>query len=279
MQIEIEDSNRFGPLDPARLEAFEARLPAPLPEPYRRFLLSHNGGYPSGARKACILHHVCGIHDGPDWAQFRDNAKLYGGVIPKQMLPFADDPGGNFYCISLHGPNRGAVYFFDHESSGACDGFTLDAPDFDAFLQAVAWRILASRGDIAAIETEIREGFNIHQKIYGDRTLFDLALEHHHLHLQKLLHQAGARPSRLALLDGVASRNLENVRFLVEIGSPIDAANEEWGTTPLMLAATFNELKIAQFLLASGANRSLQNKKGETAAQRAQSPEMKKLLS
>ena len=39
-----QNSNPHGPLDRIRLAAFEARLGTVLPDDYRKFLVTHNGG-------------------------------------------------------------------------------------------------------------------------------------------------------------------------------------------------------------------------------------------
>ena len=116
MKIRIVDSNRFGKLTPAKLNAFEKSLGSTLPEPYRTHLLNHNGGYVDGAKRLGNLHHVYGIHDGPGWARFHDRSQMYGGLVPERLLPIADDPGGNLICIVLSGPDRGALCFWDHEA-------------------------------------------------------------------------------------------------------------------------------------------------------------------
>jgi hypothetical protein len=38
-----------------------------------------------------------------------------GDVLPPGILPFAQDWGGNFYCVVLSGPSAGAVVYWDHE--------------------------------------------------------------------------------------------------------------------------------------------------------------------
>jgi cell wall assembly regulator SMI1 len=113
MEVRIVDSNRYGKLTLARLKSFERSLGTTVPEPYRKHLLDHNGGYVEGARRLGVLHHVHGIHDGPAWARFRDRSQVYGGLVPERLLPIADDPGGNLICIVLAGPDRGVVCFLD----------------------------------------------------------------------------------------------------------------------------------------------------------------------
>jgi SMI1 / KNR4 family (SUKH-1) len=44
--------------------------------------------------------------------------ELVGDVLPPGALPFAEDWGGNFYCLMLSGPRAGQVVFWDHERDG-----------------------------------------------------------------------------------------------------------------------------------------------------------------
>jgi hypothetical protein len=41
--------------------------------------------------------------------------ELVWDVLPPLALPFAEDWGGNLYCLMLSGPQAGQVVFWDHE--------------------------------------------------------------------------------------------------------------------------------------------------------------------
>jgi hypothetical protein len=119
----VKNSNPHGPLDAARLTAFEARIGAALPADYRRFLLAHNGGQfvpceivlPGEAEPFASLGAAFGLHDGADALdRVFDNVKDY---IPAEVIAFAEDEGGNLLCIGIRGEPRGRVYFWDHEGA------------------------------------------------------------------------------------------------------------------------------------------------------------------
>ena len=138
----VENSNPHGPLDPARLTAFEARIGAALPADYRRFLLAHNGGQlvpceivlPGEAEPFASLGAAFGLHHGADALdRVFDNVKDY---IPAEVIAFAEDEGGNLLCIGIRGEHRGRVYFWDHEGAGWED-LTPLAGSFDAFVAAL----------------------------------------------------------------------------------------------------------------------------------------------
>lgn len=37
------------------------------------------------------------------------------GTIPRWLIPFADDPGGDLYCFSIDEDDKGAIYYWSHE--------------------------------------------------------------------------------------------------------------------------------------------------------------------
>lgn len=101
---------------------------------YRRFLLRQNGGHPN----PCIVP----VHDFPldsyvivDWLlciaptsvlDIHRVHAIFAERLPKQLLAFARDPGGNLFCLASH-PEliMGGVYYWDHE------GERLDAGEPD----------------------------------------------------------------------------------------------------------------------------------------------------
>ena len=121
--------------------AFQQCMPAPtedmvggieeyfelkLPQPYRRFLLTCNGGVPSRAmwknRKATIeVSYFYSLHENHDrrgdLAEELHHFKLEGMFMPKNLIPIAADPHGNRVCLSVRGKDRGKVYFWDHEEA------------------------------------------------------------------------------------------------------------------------------------------------------------------
>lgn len=95
-----------------------------VPSPYRKFLLAYNGGKPvpeffevPGWRyKQSLVTELLGIIPGVKYADLEQNIKLMAGRLPRGFIPIGDDPGGNMIVISLDGPTRGKIYFFDHEN-------------------------------------------------------------------------------------------------------------------------------------------------------------------
>jgi hypothetical protein len=142
----VQNANPYGPLDWARLAAFEARLGTALPADYRQFLFAHNGGkfvpeeivLPCQAEPFATLGPLFGLHDGPlSLEAVYENVE---GEIPAEVLAFGEDVGGNLLCIGIRGDHRGKVYFWDHnrsfpgEHEPGWSGMTLLAGSYEEFV-------------------------------------------------------------------------------------------------------------------------------------------------
>lgn len=124
--VEVVHSNRYGPLEAARLEAFESSIGARLPDDFRRFLIDHNGGRPAldhvldaeGDDSLACLDGAYGLHDGPESRRLESTFAALRDALPAGLVAFGNDPGGNQFCIGIAGEHRGRVYFWDHEAAG-----------------------------------------------------------------------------------------------------------------------------------------------------------------
>ena len=123
--MEVVNSNRYGPLEAARLEAFESLIGSRFPEDFRRFLIDHNGGQPAsdhvldaeGEDSLACLDGTYGLHDGPEHRRMDSTYATLRDALPAGLIPFGYDPGGNQFCIGIAGDHRGRVYLWDHEAA------------------------------------------------------------------------------------------------------------------------------------------------------------------
>jgi cell wall assembly regulator SMI1 len=142
--IRIQETGRT--LSEAEVVALERRISCRLPEPYRRFLLEHNGGRPPVNADVIDIEHLpgsevdvkvfFGIEDPIESCNIDWNLKTFEGRIGDQLLPVACDSFGNLFCISLSPPDYGSVVYCDFDPSwhlGAAIYYRV-APDFDSFL-------------------------------------------------------------------------------------------------------------------------------------------------
>jgi cell wall assembly regulator SMI1 len=138
-------------IDEADLESLEAGISYPLPSSFKDFYLSNNGGVsdkdwwekddgyePVRLKKFKAVAKIGAI----DAAE----TKFLGGcyavmtakeVIPKTLLPFANDDGGNFFCLDLADGN---VCFY------ATDSFDSDCSLATNHARAYRW-LAKSFGD------------------------------------------------------------------------------------------------------------------------------------
>jgi hypothetical protein len=111
------------PLD-SELLKFERLVGSKLPEDYRSFLLSHNGGRPKpeafsfptkhGARDNSVVEYFFGLHLGRIGSLEKKRA-MYKDRIPEGFIPIAIDPFGNLILMGTRDENHGNIFFWDHE--------------------------------------------------------------------------------------------------------------------------------------------------------------------
>jgi hypothetical protein len=110
----------------------ENRIGAPLPSDYKSFLLNYNGGCPDpnefayiegNMQKYAILQMFLGFSN----ITYRS---LYYAIevfkerderLPSNLIPIANDVGGNLICISVEGDDVGKVYFWDMDDEANFD--------------------------------------------------------------------------------------------------------------------------------------------------------------
>ncbi len=119
--LEIYES--YPLINEQNLNEVERQLGIELPDDYRNFLLSHNGGSPklnifpiAGdiiGNRGMLNRFLC-IQEGDD-DDMRVYVQTYQDRVPLNLLPIAYDPGGNLICLSVDGLDKGKVYFWTHE--------------------------------------------------------------------------------------------------------------------------------------------------------------------
>jgi hypothetical protein len=132
---------------------FEKNIGYVLPDPYRKFILTYNGGEPSPyyfkvpqwRYQQSLVNELKGINPGGASVDITKVIDLMDGRLPKAFIPIGDDPGGNLILIGLDGATRGKIYFFDHENEPIDPMDKLEdypniyflANDFDSFLNSL----------------------------------------------------------------------------------------------------------------------------------------------
>ncbi|WP_010299799.1 SMI1/KNR4 family protein [Candidatus Odyssella thessalonicensis] len=130
--IKLENSSPT--LSKETLECLERFWEFNLPKTYKVFLLEKNGGFPKekhfnfkGQDEGSVLQAFLGITLNED-LDLLETLKVYNGRIPTWSFPIAYDTFGNLILLSVKGPDRGKIYFWDHEMEA--DPAQGEVPDY-----------------------------------------------------------------------------------------------------------------------------------------------------
>jgi hypothetical protein len=119
-----------------------------LPKSYKDFILSTNGGTPdkkiffmSNGEEGSVKSFFGIIADYS--YGLLERIKMFSERIPKNMLPIANDSGGNLILLSVRGADYGRLYFWDHNweaeegKEPAYSNLTLVADSFNEFINSL----------------------------------------------------------------------------------------------------------------------------------------------
>jgi cell wall assembly regulator SMI1 len=142
---EITESRKHGPATPEQIAALESQIGATLPEDYKEFLRTHNGGRPTpdgflftnefDQEELDTVHCFFPVRDLdcsttvdmtfdglPDWPVQcawedlqNDLKNLYRTELENPILPIGTDGSSNYIAIVLNGQQSGSIVFFEHE--------------------------------------------------------------------------------------------------------------------------------------------------------------------
>ena len=129
------------------IAATETRLGVRFPDPYRCFLLKHNGGRPTPDTidvedlpgSPTDIHTIFSADESNEENGIEEYLSVYAGRISSDLLPIARDSAGNLFCISLSRADYGSVIFCDFDPNFHVGGATYYrvAADFDSFLERI----------------------------------------------------------------------------------------------------------------------------------------------
>jgi hypothetical protein len=209
MDNAIKNPNKYGPANVDRLSKFIAMLPVNPPDEFLSFVQKYNCG--EFERNVVVkydeefsyVHETYGIVDEPSYLSLEENYEEYSSRIGSQYLPFADDPGGNIYCLSLSKNSFGHVFFWDHEFEGDKDALTYLSDSFENFVDSLVQeelppieKIFAS-DDCQELEKYIyTQRIGIEDKNEIGRTMIELASINAATECIKFLHSKGAKPGK-----------------------------------------------------------------------------------
>lgn len=110
----------FDPIDAAEIQAFEARHSLVLPEDYKAFLLTRNGGKKVLRRfetrdktvtsSIMLFLPLLNGNDGKNLEEYYRKF-ISGRIVPDYLLPVGTDPLNNLICLAVQGTKQGQVYY------------------------------------------------------------------------------------------------------------------------------------------------------------------------
>lgn len=122
MLNKVKEANPYGSIDINELSILEKKIGISLPEDYRKYLINNNGAeferdvfLINEIEGESRIHHMRGILYEPQYASLFNYYKIYNQTLNEKFLSIAEDAFGNQILLKLKDPDRGAIYFWDHE--------------------------------------------------------------------------------------------------------------------------------------------------------------------
>lgn len=127
------------PIVASDLDAVENRFGFKFPQDVRDFYLTTNGGRPEKDRfvygdQMCTLHEFLPIKHGKKSLTLESTLLRVRSLLPDHLIPFAVDPGGDFFCFSTREEDLGAIYFYRMDCHDPSRAAKLLAPSLNAIL-------------------------------------------------------------------------------------------------------------------------------------------------
>lgn len=101
------------------IKGLENKFRFQFPNEYREHLLKYNGGYPDKSyfKGSCVDYFLEFEKESSldFYYVFRVFKDKEDPRMPRNIIPIASDPFGNFICISVEGEDLGFIYFWRHE--------------------------------------------------------------------------------------------------------------------------------------------------------------------
>lgn len=105
-------------IDMGIIETVERKLGFIFPDSYKNYVINNNGGHIEGTYidesgiKEIISFRFLAFEE-----QILEQANILKDCTPKNIIPFAADAGGNYYCFDYkENLNKPTIVVLDHES-------------------------------------------------------------------------------------------------------------------------------------------------------------------
>jgi SMI1/KNR4 family protein SUKH-1/ankyrin repeat protein len=237
------------PLTEDDLSAFEAEIEGRLPDDYKRFLLTQNGGFP---KPPVEIEHRGQLSELgkfmkllPDVSTgFRRVHNDLRKVLPNQ-LPIADTYDLHLICIAIRGPVGTislAELAYDDEGIETGAQVHLIANSFSEFVRSLSEihkpidpiAELGRKGTVATLERFLKEGHSIDEMGGNRLTILCEAVKNGNVEMMNACMERGAS-RRNALHIAVLNHRTTMIEALVSAGADINEQDND-GCTPIFYA-------------------------------------------
>lgn len=137
------------PLSEADIASFEQQIGGTLPDDYRDFLVTTNGGVPEvrfvndPVRELVGVEGFFSVGEVQGELSMSDALATWGGRYPNDMLPLALCGGSNLLLLTLGGQSTNPVYYWEHDGEAnegepaRTDNLTQLATSFSGLLESL----------------------------------------------------------------------------------------------------------------------------------------------
>lgn len=275
-----------------------------IPTDYANFLRKYNGGSPDHdlfkvydckVMETSILSFFYSI-DSENFNSMEFNTisyalKRFQNSIPKKTLPIATDDFGNIICLVLAGKNKNKVFIWIHDypaKERSWENMFFISNDFLSFIGSLEKsgiceiefdeeKDVCRKGDLDSLR-------KILEKKPGNKRVIELAescAAFGHIELLEFISEEGYPINDPVILwQAFAGRQAETVLYLLDKYGNIYYKLSD-GSSWLHLAAEYNLLKVAEYLIDKGVDISHRNDDGFSAYNEAgfsKSNEVEELL-
>lgn len=265
------------------IKQFETEIGFELPADYREFLLKTNGGVyhdyvctPDGF----ALDVVFGLNTNFCWSELRWNRDVSSDWLPADMLPIASGPGGDYACLKLTIPDKGAVFSVYHDVDFSpdkiadsftefIDGVILDPDALADDIHSDHAFAAIDRDDIDDLRGKLDAGLSVDHAESDGTTLLMHAAWKCRLEMVELLLERGAdvniRDNRghTSVFYSVFTHSPSCLRLLAKHGGEVNDINKE-GQSILMRAVSDGSVRCTQTLIELGADVNYRSPDGKT---------------
>ncbi len=108
------------PLNIATIKKIEKQMNISFPQDFKKFIMENNAGYPSkkyiylASNENKVFNALLNLKEGGDDPSLFETYINIKDRLPKNIIPFASDPFGNYFCLNF-GEYPPSICYWDHE--------------------------------------------------------------------------------------------------------------------------------------------------------------------